>query len=418
MRVILLSGVLLLASMFAGGVWLYKQNYFGWWDKLTGPVAVAPETLPVVELTNAFPKLKFDLPLYIGHDGVNKDLLYVVEQQGRIYRFKNDEATGDKKLWLDISERIPNRRHNEEGLLALAFHPKFADNGLFFINYSQHASSGKPRRGVTSRFKYDKARDTVDLRSEKIILEVEQPWGNHNGCMLLFGTDGYLYASFGDGGAADDPHNHSQNLKTLLGTVLRIDVDKEEGGKAYAIPTDNPFRGRDDAAPEIWAYGLRNIWRMSFDRKNQALWGGDVGQNKWEEIDIIVKGGNYGWNVREGLHEFKGGQKTDDMIDPVVDYNRRQGISVTGGYVYRGKQQAALEGVYVYADYGTGRVWGLKYDYDKQELLTNELIAHYPRATISSFGEDYDGELFACAHAPGVIYRVVAKADKDEEDGF
>jgi quinoprotein glucose dehydrogenase len=203
--------------------------------------------------------------------------------------------------------------------------------------------------------------------------------------------------------------------------VLRIDIDKEEKGRPYAIPKDNPFVDKAGAAPEIWAYGLRNVWRMSFDRETGALWGGDVGQNAYEEIDVIVKGGNYGWNTREGLHAFRGGEKADDMIDPVIDYGRDMGLSVTGGYVYRGAMQAGLKGLYVYADYGTGRVWGLEYDHENKKTKAQELLGHFPRATISSFGEDAKGELFACGHRNGTIYRVVAlkpAADKEEEEEF
>jgi glucose/arabinose dehydrogenase len=380
-----------------------------------------PGPLPAIELENAFPKLGFAQPLYLCADGADDELVYVVEQGGKIWRFKNDTATDKKDLFLDISERIPRHRHNEEGLLALAFHPKFKENGWFFVNYSQHEGGGKKRRGVTSRFTWDRKKDSVDPASEKIILEVEQPYGNHNGCTLLFGTDGFLYASFGDGGAANDPHGHGQNLGTLLATVLRIDIDKEEKGRPYAIPKDNPFVDKAGAAPEIWAYGLRNVWRMSFDRETGALWGGDVGQNAYEEIDVIVKGGNYGWNTREGLHAFRGGEKADDMIDPVIDYGRDMGLSVTGGYVYRGAMQAGLKGLYVYADYGTGRVWGLEYDHENKKTKAQELLGHFPRATISSFGEDAKGELFACGHRNGTIYRVVAlkpAADKEEEEEF
>lgn len=374
--------------------------------------------LPPVELELAFPDLAFDKPLFFGHDGTGNGLVYVVEQDGKIFRFKNDPGTDKKKLWLDISERIPRRKHNEEGLLALAFHPRFEDNGYFYVHYSLHAGGGKPRRGVTSRFFYDAESDIVSMGSERIIMEIKQPWGNHNGCMLMFGDDGYLYSSFGDGGAAGDPHENGLDLSTLKGSILRIDIDKEEDGKPYAIPEDNPFVDKEGARGEIWAYGLRNVWRMSFDAKTGHLWAGDVGQNAWEEIDLIVKGGNYGWKAREGTHAYRGGKKAADMIDPVTEYGRDKGISVTGGYVYRGEKQKALQGVYIYADYGTGRLWGLKYDYENDKLLNDQLLGHFRTATISSFGVDADNELYACAHRPGLIYRVVIKEDKEEEDGF
>jgi hypothetical protein len=369
-----------------------------------------PGPLPAIELENAYPNLTFDLPLFLCHDGADAEQVYVVEQDGRIWRFQNDAAAEEKDLFLNIVDRMPTRRKrdNEEGLLALTFHPKFKDNGYFFVTYSMHEGGGKKRRGVLSRFKWDRTKDVVDMASEKIFLEVDQPYGNHKGCMLVFGSDGFLYATFGDGGSAGDPHGAGQNLGTLLAKCLRIDVDKEEGGKPYAIPQDNPFVGKEGALPEIWAYGLRNLWRMSFDRETGTLWGGDVGQNALEEIDIIVKGGNYGWNKREGTQPFRKGGKTDDMVDPVAEYGRDMGLSVTGGYVYRGKLQEKLKGIYVYADYGTGRIWGLDYDYKESKVKSIELLGHFPRATISSFGEDADGELYACGHRVGTIYRVKA----------
>ncbi|MCA8914283.1 MAG: PQQ-dependent sugar dehydrogenase [Planctomycetes bacterium] len=407
-----LAAVFLLACVQGGSGCVASQN------------TVAPKTLPSIELESAFPKLSFELPVFLCADGADSELLYVVEQNGEIVRFKNDPATDAKDTFLDIRERIPGDRHNEEGLLALAFHPRFKDNGYFFICYSQHAGGGKSRRGVISRFTWDKKKDSVDQKSEKIILEVDEPFGNHNGCTLLFGTDGYLYASFGDGGAANDPHRNGQDRGTLLATILRIDIDNEQKGKAYAIPKDNPFAETAGAAPEIWAFGLRNVWRMSFDREKGTLWAGDVGQNSYEEIDIIEKGGNYGWNKREATHAFQRGAKSGDMIDPVAEYGRDMGISITGGYVYRGTKQKSLVGIYLYGDYGTGRIWGLDYDLEKKTVKANEVLGQFPRATISSFGEDADGELFVCGHRVGAIYRVVVKTpaekneDKEEEDGF
>jgi glucose/arabinose dehydrogenase len=359
----------------------------------------------VIRLVNAFQHLSFERPLFFCHAGDDSGLVYVVEQPGRIWRFPNDQEARERELFLDISARIPARRHNEEGLLALAFHPKFKDNGLFFINYSQHRQGDKPRRGVLSSFKTGE-NGLADLDSERVLLEVEQPWGNHNGCMLEFGPDGFLYASFGDGGSAGDPRNDAQNLSTLLGTILRLDVDREQDGLPYAIPPDNPFVGREGARPEIWAWGLRNVWRMAFDRETGLLWAGDVGQVAREEVNIITRGGNYGWRAREGFIPYKEEETKPGMIDPIVDYGRHLGISITGGYVYRGSRYPSLRGVYLYADYGSGRIWGLQYDVEQQRLVENRLLAHYPRAAISSFGQDAQGELYVCGHLPGVIYRV------------
>ncbi len=259
----------------------------------------------------------------------------------------------------------------------------------------------------------------ADPESEHVILEVEQPWGNHNGSTVLFGPDGYMYISLGDGGSAADPLGSGQDLSTLLGTILRIDIDRQPDGRAYAIPADNPFVNQPGARDEIWAYGLRNVWRMSFDRKTGDLWAGDVGQNAWEEIDLIVKGGNYGWNVREGSHPFRG-SSSGPLIDPVAEYPQRRGreivgLSVTGGYVYRGSEQKALYGVYLYADYVTGRIWGLRYE-DGRLRDHWEASSPTPRVFVASFGEDEAGELYICGFdgldgrggGAGRIYRVVA----------
>lgn len=411
MRILVFSVAALLALLFAGVSALYQTNYRGWWDLLSGTDDPDAGPVPAIELPNAFPALKFDLPLWFGHAGDGSGEVYVVEQDGRIWRFKNERAVTERTLFFDITERMPSRRarHNEEGLLALAFHPNFKENRFVYVNYSQLAGNGKPRRGVTSRFTVDPDSGNVALKSERIILEVEQPWGNHNGCDLHFGADGYLYLSFGDGGSAGDPRNVSQNLNSLLGSVLRIDVDKRDEGKPYAIPKDNPFVGREDALPEIWAYGLRNVWRMAFDPETGLLWGADVGQVTKEEVNIIEKGGNYGWRAREGTTDFRADEVKEGMLDPIIDYGRQDGISITGGFVYRGKQHAALQGVYIYADYGTGRFWGLRYDHESRRLLSNQLITHSQRFAPSSFGIDADGEVYAVSHRQGTIHRIVPK---------
>lgn len=377
--------------------------------------APAPVNLPAIKLERAFPKVEFTKPVAMVLQP-GSEWFHVVEQLGKIYRIKNDDKSEVKELVLDLSKRIPiRRRNNEEGLLALRFHPKFAKNGYAFVYYSMHKGDGKPRRGVISRFTFKE--DKFDVKSEKIILEVKQPYGNHNGCEILFGSDGFLYASIGDGGAANDPHEHGQNKNTLLASIIRIDVDSEADGKAYSIPKDNPFVDDKNARGEVWAYGLRNVWRMSFDAETGLFWAGDVGQNGYEEVDIIVKGGNYGWNKREGAHAFSGGKKTAEMIDPVAEYPRRDGLSVVGGYVYRGGKYPAMSGVYFYADFYTGKVWGLRYDAKNKKVVDNEMLAQFKRVYISSFALDADNELFA-VNFGGNIHRVVpdkpAKKEKAE----
>jgi glucose/arabinose dehydrogenase len=347
------------------------------------------EALPSIVYEPAFPKLSFIRPVQITHapDGTNR--FFVVEQPGRIRVFEADRTTERAGVFLDIKDGVFDR-HNEEGLLSLAFHPEYASNGAFFVYYT----AKEPRRGVIARFTVDpEDPNRADPASMSVVLEVEQPYGNHNGSTLLFGPDGYLYASLGDGGAANDPHDHGQNLSTLLGTIIRIDVDRTEGDTAYAVPADNPFVGETGVRPEIWAYGLRNVWRMSFDRKTGDLWAGDVGQVRWEEIDIIRKGGNYGWRIREGFHPFREGESTRPLLDPVVDYGRQYGMSVTGGYVYRGQRHPRLQGVYLYADYVSGRVWGLR-QRDGKAIANREVLAESSRRHVSSFGEGPDGELY------------------------
>ncbi|MCI0460438.1 MAG: PQQ-dependent sugar dehydrogenase, partial [Gemmataceae bacterium] len=246
--------------------------------------------------------------------------------------------------------------------------------------------------------------------SEEEILRIERPFWNHDGGTICFGPDGYLYIALGDGGAANDPHGNGQNLKTLLGSVLRIDVDRKENGKPYAIPKDNPFVNRPDAQPEIWCYGLRNVWRMAFDRKTGKLWAGEVGQNLWEEINILTAGGNYGWNLREALHPFgpKGVGPRPDLIDPIWEYHHDTGKSITGGLVYRGKQFPELEGAYLYADYVSGLIWALRYDEAKGRVTAHQRIRDR-RLPIMSFGEDEQGEAYLMTFSGSGqgIYRIV-----------
>lgn len=367
----------------------------------------SPSALPTIRLARVFSDLSFERPILLTHAGDGSGRIFVVEQRGTIKVFDPKAQSREAAMFLDIQPKV-YRGHNEEGLLALAFHPKYEENGQFFVYYS----ANDPRRGVVSRFTVKTGNpNEADAMSEEVIMDVAQPWGNHNGCMLAFGPDGYLYISLGDGGAANDPQNNSQDLSNLLGTILRIDIDREAEGKKYAVPADNPFVDRKGARGEIWAYGLRNVWRMSFDRKTGDLWAGDVGQNQWEEIDVIVKGGNYGWRIREGMHPFRPQETSDDpLIDPVVEYGRREGLSITGGYVYRGKTQERLAGIYFYGDYVTGRIWGLRYE-DGKVIANEEVLKSNTRPVIASFGEDEDGELYICAfervdRGGGIIYRI------------
>ena len=351
--------------------------------------------IPRVRMVRAFPQLVFERPVFITHAG-DENRLFVVEQGGRVLVFPADDGAASARVFLDLRTQV-RTEHNEEGLLALAFHPQYATRGTFFVFYS----ASKPRRGVLSRFEVD-GRDPnrAKVESETVLLEVPKRWGNHNGATLLFGPDGFLYLSLGDGGSAGDPLDAGQDLASLLGKILRLDVDRADGTRAYAIPVDNPYVGVASARPEIWAYGLRNVWRMSFDRETGELWAGDVGQDEWEEIDRIVRGGNYGWRIREGAHVFRRGTARAPLIDPVFEYGRKEGACVVGGYVYRGTRMRRLVGAYVYADYVTGTIWALRARGDS--LLAQGEILSQPR-NIASFGEGHDGEIYLCAF-DGRIY--------------
>jgi quinoprotein glucose dehydrogenase len=297
-------------------------------------------------------------------------------------------------------------KENEEGLLGMAFHPKFKTNGEFFVYYTTQEES---HTTVVSRFKVSKENpNQADPASEEVLMSVNHPYWNHKGGTICFGPDGYLYIAIGDGGAGNDPHGNGQNLQTLLGKVLRIDVDHKDGKLEYAIPKDNPFIGRFAnkqliARPEIFAYGIRNIWRMSFDRATGQLWAADVGQNLWEEINLITKGGNYGWNLRESKHEFAPNSTGSGpgLVDPIFEYNHDIGKSITGGHVYRGKKFPGLVGHYLYADYVSGRIWALKYDEKKKAALANHPIPYEGAALpVISFGEDEAGEVYFMIVSP------------------
>ena len=364
---------------------------------------VKTTSLPVTS-EKAFPKLKFDRPVVLTHAGDDSNRIFVVAQKGVIHSFADRQDVAATNIYLDMTKKVVYKdNENEEGLLGFAFHPKYKSNGEFFVYYT---STVAPHTSVISRMRVSKSDpNRADPTFEEEIMRIKQPFWNHNGGTIVFGPDGYLYVGLGDGGAANDPDENGQNLSTLLGSILRIDVDRKDKGRAYAIPKDNPFVGRGKARGEIWAYGLRNIWRMSFDRKTGKLWAGDVGQNLWEEINIIVRGGNYGWNLREARHPFgpKGVGPNKKMIDPVWEYHHSVGKSITGGHVYRGKRLPQLSGLYLYADYVTGKLWGLRYDASTGKATGNYELGG-PALPVMSYGEDEKGEVvFTCED--GYIYR-------------
>jgi glucose/arabinose dehydrogenase len=339
----------------------------------------APKLVPV------FGERTFERPIGLYQPGDGKRI-YVLQQRGTVLVFTSDGGS-EGSVFL---QRQVLTKGNEEGLLSIAFHPKFADNGTFFIYYS----APDPRRTVLSRMKIAGDASKADLASEEVLLTADQPFDNHNGGTLLFGPDGKLYLGLGDGGSAGDPQDNGQKTDTFLGKILRIDVDQSDAGQRYAVPKDNPFVGRDGWKPEIWALGLRNPWRMSFDRETGELWAGDVGQNYWEEIDVIAKGGNYGWKNHEGKVPFEKRPAIPGAIDPVFVYPRGDGQSVTGGYAYRGKRLKDLVGAYVYGDFNTGRIWALR---RQGNQVDNRLLIQLPKGQqVASFAEDAAGELYLC----------------------
>jgi uncharacterized repeat protein (TIGR03806 family) len=350
----------------------------------------------------AFPSLRFERPVFLGHAPGDPDHVYVVEQVGRILRVENRPGAEKAEVFLDISDRV-RMQHDEEGLLGLAFSPGYADDRTLYLYYS---ASG-PRRTQLSRF-VATTPGRADAASEAELLRIEQPYGNHNGGMIAFGPDGKLYVGVGDGGAADDPHGNGQDLGTLLGAILRLEVGPDIA--TYRVPQDNPFVEHAGARPEIWAFGLRNPWRFSFDRQTGALWCGDVGQNELEEVDLVQRGGNYGWNAFEGTRVFRRGKRTASEIaapvPPVVEYGRDEGESITGGYVVRGTRLADFRGMYLYGDYVSGHVWAL--DADDGRVRSHARVAHVP--ALSSFGEDAQGEIYALSF-DGRIRRFEAEDD-------
>jgi glucose/arabinose dehydrogenase len=397
----------------------------------TPTVAQSPAPLPKLATRVAFPNLSFDRPVAMAYPDDGSHRLFVVEQHAaRIWSFLDRRDTRSKRPFLQL--RAPINRGNEEGLLGLAFHPRFKENKQFFVYYS--ANDRGDRRSVVSRFSLARSDDRIaDPSSEqRIWVSEKDPFENHNGGTIAFGPDGYLYITLGDSGAADDPLLSGQNPRDWFASILRIDVDHPEAGKAYGIPRDNPSR-RDSKhahwAPEVYCIGLRNVWKFSFDRKTGELWAGDVGQNIWEMVHRIENGGNYGWSIKEGFHPFhpERRQRVDPagpIRPPIVEYphaptrdRRDSGLSITGGYVYRGKRIPELAGVYVYGDFDSGRIWGLRYDNGK--LLANDELIDLSRGgklNIASFGEDAEGELYILAF-DGKIHELVPRESRGRSRG-
>lgn len=313
----------------------------------TGNKATTPPALRVVNIMmiEAYPNLTFNQPLEYLHAGDNTNRVFIIEKSGKIKVFQNDTLVKTAQVFLDLSNLVDSSA-SEKGLLGLAFHPDYKNNGLFYVNYTDQSNT------VIARYKVSPANPNQGLiGSGEILISFAQPYANHNGGKLLFGPDGFLYIGTGDGGSAGDPHKNGQNLKTLLGKILRIDVDKPGNQKRYSIPMDNPFAGNKKGfMEEIYAYGLRNPWKFCFDVERGWLWAADVGQDKVEEIDIIHKGANYGWNIMEGSLCYPSSVNCNEagLTLPVWEYQHPIGESITGGYVYYGKKRlVSTERIYM-----------------------------------------------------------------------
>jgi glucose/arabinose dehydrogenase len=343
-----------------------------------------------------------DFPLYVTHAGDDSGRLFIIGQAGQIYLLKDGEL--QDTLFLDLSDTVTQsvlRGYSEQGLLGIAFHPNYAENGYFYVNYTDQNGDS-----VIARYRVSTENpDVADKDSARVLLTQEQPYPNHNGGQLEFGPDGYLYIALGDGGSANDPLQTGQNPSDWLGSILRIDVDN---GDPYAIPEDNPVASNSSFAPEVWAYGLRNPWRFSFDRATGDLYIADVGQNMWEEVNFQPAdssgGENYGWNNYEASQPFATSAVPEGMIYPVAEYSHREGdCSVTGGYVYRGESVAELEGVYLFSDFCSGRVWATYRD-TNGDWQTNVFMDL--NRQVSSLGEGENGELYIVDYE-GIVLQFV-----------
>ena len=348
-----------------------------------------------IDLVAAFPNLSFNAAIFVsGVPGETR--LVVAQQSGQLRAFVPSAGVSTSRTILDVSGNLVFA--GEQGLLGLAFDPNFTTNRFIYVNYSRRADGAT----IVARYTWDAGADVAVPASEKIILVVPQPAANHNGGMLAFGPDGYLYIAMGDGGGANDQFRNAQNLNSLLGKILRIDVHPAVATAAYDVPADNPFVGTANTRPEIWAYGLRNPFRFSFDRQTGQLWAGDVGQDAIEEIDIITRGANYGWPRFEGTRLLQPGTSLTGSAPhtpPIYQYDHSLGVAVIGGYVYRGARIAALIGAYLYGDFASGTVWSLRYD--GVNPATNAELATAQNPT--SFGEDNNGEVYVVSQNGGIF---------------
>ena len=369
---------------------------------VTGPPPVA--TVPTITTQAVFTNISFTQPVALVQAPGDSTRWFVVEKGGFVRVFANDQNTTSASVFLDISSVV--NASGEGGLLGLAFHPNFPVTPEAFVSYTR---SGAPLVSYVSRFFSTDSGQTLNAATEEVIMTVDQPATNHNGGNVAFGPDGFLYVGFGDGGGSGDPDGNGQDTRTLMGAIVRLDV---EGGSPYGIPAGNPFEanavctggsGVDDC-PEIYAWGLRNPWRFGFDTVTSKLWVGDVGQSSWEEVDVITAGGNYGWNVREGAHCFNPSSGcANTFIEPVSEYDHGLGGSITGGLVYRGTAISELVGWYLFGDFTSGRLFGIPED---STVGIEPEVLNETGLQIVSFGQDADGEIYVLNFI-GTIHQIV-----------
>lgn len=379
-----------------------------------GMLCYGQKTDPATKLSVRLISDQLAYPTAFAQPNDKSGRLFVCEQRGRVRIVRNGVL--QERPFLDITDDVLMMNSGDEmGLLGFAFHPSFAKNGKFYVFFSKRVprKPGIDHRSIIREYRVSaKDSNLADKATAREVLSYDEPESNHNGGDIKFGPDGFLYIGIGDGGAYNDLHGefgNGQNLNTFLGKILRIDINQEP----YGVPADNPFVGKDNNRPEIFAYGFRNPWRISFDKLDGRLFAGDVGQKNWEEVDIVTKGGNYGWRVREGTHvKTPGDPDPKNWINPIIDYGRQEGISVTGGYVYRGKQIPSLRGKYIFGDL-MGPIWALtdvkKELWNKEKLSISREPGYWQ---LYSFGEDQAGELYVLAvlieSGKGALYKIIA----------
>ena len=406
MRNTLLVGIVLVCFVFIiltlfPDLWTGNSSNLSKYLKaklVSGENATLVKPWATIELKPVAPG--FRKPTYLTNAKDGSGRIFVVEKKGQIKVIKDGKVLAEP--FIDIVSQVGSKG-SEQGLFSVSFHPNYQESGRFFVNYTNLDGDT-----IVSEYKVSNNPDKADQNSERIILKIEQPAPNHNGGQLKFGPDGYLYIGMGDGGGAGDPRENAQNKRVLLGKMLRLDVD---GEKPYGIPKNNPFVEKKEVRPEIWAYGLRNPWRFSFDPITGDMYIADVGQKDWEEIHFqsgkSIGGENYGWDLFEGFHEFEPeeGYDTNNVTMPVAEYGHNQGCSVTGGYVYRGKRYPTISGTYFFADFCSGRIWGLRKNpkgtWEMTEFLVSPLM-------VSSFGQDEDGEIYVLDFKKGAVYHLSA----------